>query len=415
MNAVEIGPVAPHERTQSAFDIFWIWAGANIVATTLAVGASLASSFPLRDALLLILVGSLAGAALLGSLAPLGPRLGVPSIIAARAALGIRGAGVVAFFMYVANFAWIAVNNVIAASSCAAIFGGRESERAWAFALGIVATLIVAGGPGLVAKTDRIAVPLMLALSLVLTVACLRLPASPDPATGAAGLGVARGLDVVLGYQVSWILMFADYTRYTRSERKSAIAVFFGLGLTSLWLMPLGLLSARAAGTTDPGSMLSAVGLGISGGLLMALGTITTNFVNIYLSALAWRSLVPRTRESVSLWAVGGIGSLLSLLSRAWLERFADFMLLLGGVFTPVGGALLARFFLVRRPVAVEWLYDARGPLSRHHGFAVPGVVAWAAGAALYYFPGDLGGTVPALTGSALSYWLVDKLTAGRA
>jgi cytosine permease len=191
--------------------------------------------------------------------------------------------------------------------------------------------------------------------------------------------------------------------------------VFLGLGLTSLWLMPLGLIAARAAGTTDPAAMLSAVGLGVSAGLLMAFGTITTNFVNIYLSALAWRSLVPRSRESATLWVVGGLGALLSLLSRAWLERFADFMLLLGGVFTPVGGILIARFFLVGRPVVVEWLYDSRGPLARHHGFAVPGVLAWVVGGALYYFPGDLGGTLPALAGSALSYWLVDKLTAAAA
>jgi purine-cytosine permease-like protein len=32
----------------------------------------------------------------------------------------------------------------------------------------------------------------------------------------------SRGLDVVIGYQVSWILMFADYSRYTRSARGSA-------------------------------------------------------------------------------------------------------------------------------------------------------------------------------------------------
>jgi cytosine/uracil/thiamine/allantoin permease len=80
-----------------------------------------------------------------------------------------------------------------------------------------------------------------------------------------------------------------------------------------------------------------------------------------------------------------------------------------------VGGLLLARFFLVGRPVAVESLYDARGPLARHHGFAVPGVVAWVVGAALYYFPGDLGGTLPALVGSALAYWLVDRATTGEA
>ena len=46
----------------------------------------------------------------------------------------------------------------------------------------------------------------------------------PEPVPSAGGLILARGLDVVLGYQVSWNLMFEDYTRYTRSERKSAIA-----------------------------------------------------------------------------------------------------------------------------------------------------------------------------------------------
>ncbi len=62
-----------------------------------------------------------------------------------------------------------------------------------------------------------------------------------------------RGLDVVIGYQVSWILMFADYSRYTRSVRGSAVAVFLGLAVTSAWMMPLGAIAARAAGTERSG------------------------------------------------------------------------------------------------------------------------------------------------------------------
>jgi len=74
-----------------------------------------------------------------------------------------------------------------------------------------------------------------------------------------------RGLDVVVGYQVSWILMFADYSRYTRSVRGSAVAVFLGLAVTSAWMMPLGAIAARAAGSSDPGAMMDAVGLGAAG------------------------------------------------------------------------------------------------------------------------------------------------------
>jgi NCS1 family nucleobase:cation symporter-1 len=397
LNPVEIGPVPEAERTQSPLDLFLIWAGANIVATTFAVGASLAASFDTRTAVALMVAGSFAGAAMVAALAPLGPRLGVPSIIVARAALGVRGAGLIAVLMYVVNFAWIAINNVIAASACAALWGGPESERWWAFGMGVLSTLVVAGGPAWVARTDRIAVPLLFALSLVMTAACLRLEPAPIAAT-AGGLSLLRGFDVVFGYQASWILMFADYSRYTRTERGSLLAVFLGLGLTSAWLMPLGYLAARAASSPDPAAMLDAVGLGVGGGLLMSFGTLTTNFVNIYLSALAWKSLLPRSSQQTALWVTGMVGALLSLLSRAWLDRYADFMLVLGGAFVPVGGILIARFFLVRRPVEVAELYAARG------GFGRAGVAAWALGALAYYAIGASGGTLPALAVATLAY-----------
>ena len=413
MNPVEIGPAPEAERTQSPLDLFLIWAGADIVATTFVVGASLAGSFDTFTAMLLIGVGSLAGAAMVASLAPLGPRLGVPSIVAARAALGIRGAGLIAFLMYVINFAWIAINNVIAASVCAGFWGGPATERAWAVGLGLLSTLVVAGGPRWVARTDRLAVPLLFGLSVVMTVACLRLEPGPLPQPTGSELTLLRGLDVVFGYQASWILMFADYSRYTKSERGSLLAVFLGLGLTSAWLMALGYLAARAAQSPDPAAMLSAAGLGVGGGVLMAFGTLTTNFVNIYLSALAWKSLLPRSSEHVALWVTGLVGALLSLLSRAWLDRFADFMLVLGGVFVPVGGILIARFFLDRRPVDVAALYDARGEHARHLGFSPVGVLAWALGAAVYYTVGASGGTLPALGVALVVYAVASRALSG--
>ena len=74
--------------------------------------------------------------------------------------------------------------------------------------------------------------------------------------------------------------------------------MFLGLALTSLWMMPLGLAGARGRrAPAIPGAMLSAVGLGAAGALLITLATVTTNFVNIYMSSLAWKSLVPRAGD----------------------------------------------------------------------------------------------------------------------
>ena len=122
-----------------------------------------------------IVAGAIAGAALVAVLAPIGTRARVPSIVAARAALGLSGAQTLALLLFVTNFAWIALNNVIAASICFKLVG-IGSEGIWATALGLVATVIVLGGPEWAARVDRIAVPLLLLSGVVFTVACLRTP-----------------------------------------------------------------------------------------------------------------------------------------------------------------------------------------------------------------------------------------------
>jgi cytosine permease len=397
MQAADLGIVGEAERKQAPFDLFLIFAGANLVATTLQTGAALVPAFSLRSAAVLIAIGAPIGALLVAALSPLGQRLGVPSIVAVRAPLGMQGAAIVALLLYLSNFAWIAVNNVIAASACARIAGGAGSERVWAVALGVAATAIAAGGPRAVALADRVAVPLLVAVGILFTVACLRLPADLLTVPGDHSISWPRGLDVVMGYQVSWLLMFSDYSRYTKSARRGAAAVFCGLALTSLWFMSLGFIAARAAKDSDPGAMLAAVGLQGVGSVLLVLATLTTNFVNLYLSALAWKSLVPNAPDKVSIWSIGLIGAALSMFQKGWIDRYADFMLLLGGALVPVGGILISYYFVLRTPVVPEHLYDRTGPLSRGLGHSWPALVAWIVGAATYFAAARIGGTIPSL------------------
>jgi cytosine permease len=408
VNAADIQPVSPAAQTQSTLDLFLIFVGANVVATTFQVGASLSSSFSVAASMTLIAVGSVAGAALVAALAPLGPRLCVPSIIAARPALGIVGAGLVAVALYVSNFAWIALNNVIAASACARVgteWLGRAagSQTEWAIVLGLAATFVVWLGPRAVARADRLAVPLMIAVAVALTVACMRATAVPAAAPTTT-MGWWRGLDVVIGYQVSWILMFADYSRYTRAVRGSAIAVFAGLAVTSAWMMPLGAIAARAAGTSDPGAMLNAVGLGAAGALLLTLATLTTNFVNIYMSSLAWKSLAPQASDTAVIWSIGIVGTALSAVPGVWLEQYTNFMIVLGAALVPVGGVLVAHYYIQRPLVNDAFIAELYDPAGSFRGVSIAGVVAWGAGAAAFYAAGSRGGTLPALAVSIVVY-----------
>jgi len=405
MEAADLSPVPESGRTQPPFDLFLIFAAANVVATTLQTGAVLGSRFSPSRAWPLIITGAVVGAALVAALSPVGSRSGVPSIIAARAPLGRHGAGLVATLLYLTNFAWIAVNNTIAASVCAEALGG--SPRLWSAALGIVSTAIVARGPRAVGLADRVAVPLMAIAGAVLTWAAFtHAPATtPTPSPKPDAAAMLWGLDVIVGYQVSWLLMFADYSRYTRSARASGIAVFAGLALPALWLMPLGWTLARVAGSDDPGTMIAAVGTGWWTALLIALATVTTNFVNIYLSGLAWRSLVPGVSSTISVWMIGMIGTVVGLLSTGLLTRFADLMVLLGSVLVPVGGVFLAHFVVLKRPVDVDAIYQ----VDKVPALGIPGLTAWAAGFVAYRLAGSIGATLPALTTAIVVYLVLAR------
>jgi len=413
VQAAGLTPVAPDAQTQPGWDLFLIFAAANIVATTLQVGASLASVTAPAQMLGVVAVGAVLGAGLVAALAPVGSRLGVPSMVAARAVLGHTGAGVVATVLFVTNFAWIAVNNVIAASVCARLLPLPLDERGWAVVLGVVSTAVVAAGPGAVRRADRWAVPLMAVAGVAITWAVLQLPAppvGPAAAAGAAGFSLPFLLDVVIGYQVSWLLMFADYSRFTRAPRTSGWAVFLGLAVTALWLMPLGWRLARHAGSADPGAMLAAADTGMLAAVLITLATVTTNFVNVYLSSLAWRSVMPSVPDRAAVWIVGLVGTALGAAAGAWLDRFAGFMTVVGSVLVPVGGVLLAHFVLGRRPTVVAELYDTRGRLA---GVRWPGLCSWLIGIAVYYaVPTVLpsaGATVPSLAAAIAAYLLLDR------
>ena len=409
MHSVELDPIDTRDQVQRPLDLFLIFAGANVVATTLQIGASL-PRLSMAAALAIIGAGSLGGALLVALLAPVGSRLRVPSIVATRAALGYHGAQLVAVILFLTNFVWIALNNVIAASITSRLVGDVAHQGMWAIALGLVATLIVLGGPRLVGRADRVAVPLLGVAGVVFTVACLRAPwPGLPPASGGVSDGL-RAFDVVFGYQTSWLLMFGDYSRYSKSGRASALAVFGGLGVTALWFIPLGLVASTMAGSSDPGVMVEALHLGWWGGTLVILATLTTNFVNIYMSALALKSLRPATGDRTAIWIIGGVGAAASVLSSTWLDQMANFTIVLAGLFVPVGGLLVAHFLLRRSTQSVDALYvGSAGEAPRVGYWSGAGMSAWIAGAIAFYAAQPIGGVAPGFIVSVVVYLVLAK------
>jgi cytosine/uracil/thiamine/allantoin permease len=113
--------------------------------------------------------------------------------------------------------------------------------------------------------------------------------------------------------------------------------------------------------------------------------------------------------DEAGIWLIGGVGAALGLLSSRWLDGFATFTLLLAGLLVPIGGILLARYFVLRREVRVDDLYDASGPYAARRGWSIAGAAAWIAGAVVFYAAQSIGGTLPSLVTSLGVYVAVES------
>ena len=253
--------------------------------------------------------------------------------------------------------------------------------------------------------------PLLAALAAAALVLVSGLSGSATAAPQACATQVYQnGLDVVFGYQTTWLLLCGDSSRYSPSAGQAAVAVFLGLALTALWFIPLGLVASTIAHSSDPGVMVQALKLGWWGGILVVLATLTTNFVNIYMSALAMKSLWPSVPDRSAIWVNGGVGAAISVLSATWLDQLANFTLVLAGLFVPVGGILIAHFIVRGGPQPVEALYP--GPGGKPPAvwpWSTAGMTAWIAGAIAFYVAQPIGGVAPSLAVAIVSYLVVAR------
>ena len=127
--------------------------------------------------------------------------------------------------------------------------------------------------------------------------------------------------------------------------------------------------------------MLDAVGLGAAGALLLTLATLTTNFVNIYMSSLAWKSLAPGASDAAVIWSIGIVGTALSAVPGVWLEQYTELhddpRRAARAGRRRAGRALLHSAAGHRNEAFIAELYD---PAGAFRGVIVAGVDAWAAG-----------------------------------
>jgi len=387
----------PAPRVLSFWDqsAFWANLGVSLFAfsgayTLLAPDTEGAARISIAAGVVAMIVGTVVGGLMLGLSAIPGARTGKPAMMLLRGLFGAKPSYVPTVLNIAQLVGWGTFELIVIADAAEELFGGGPH---WLYVVvaGVLTTVLTIWPLGSVRVLRRfVTVGVAIAL-LWFYVQFFRagLPdLTTDPGPGGSGpFGSDWSLfwiatDAALAVSISWVPVAADYTRYSRGTGAAFGAASGAYALTQILAYILGLFAlALAAGEGAYGPFLT-VTLGAAFFLILVVREADQSFANVYSTAVSIQNLAPRTDRRVLSVGLGVFITLLAL----WLDMddYFGFLGLIGSVFVPLLGVLVADFFLRARG---EWNTDADAP-SRWSM-----IVAWLLGLSVYQLinPGDAG------------------------
>src|SRR6059058_2699557 len=370
-----------------------LWGNLSVSLLVIVLGAVLVPALSLRDALIAIVVGAVAGNVLLGLAGLIGADARVPGMVVLRAPLGRRGSYAPTVVNVAQNLGWSTFELIVISTAAAALSKkvfGFEGRWLWALLFGLVAVALALLGPiGFVRRYVRkFAVWAVLASMIYLTWWVFDKSNLHEfwHARGQGGLSLGSGIDLVIGSIISWTPLAADYTRFSRDRRAGFFGAGIGYFVPTLWCFGLGILLVLSRSVTDAADVPAAVAAGgaVSAFALLALTVDESDeaFADIYSTAVSIQNVLPRVSQRLLIVVVGTVATVGAIVID--LRNYETFLFLLGSVFVPLLGVLLA-----------DWLL-AGAHYTREHVFGSPAVrveqlAAWVVGFGLYQWLSPVG------------------------
>lgn len=409
-------PVPAARRVFGLTDAFSLWFSLGIGLLVLQTGALLTPGLSLPVALAAIVAGSLAGVALLGAAAMAGADTGLSAMAGLRPALGVRGAALPAGLNVLQLVGWGAFELVAmrdaADALCKQTFN-VSSPMAWTLIFGGLATLMAMLGPVSFVRRFLRRWGLLLLLGgagwltwqLLATQNLGALWARPGDGTGSFG----AALDLVIAMPLSWLPLVADYSRFGANPRDMFRGSAGGYLLANIWFYALGAAYALIA----PGDHLLVTALAAAGGgialILVVIDESDNAFADIFSAAMSLGVVVKAKVTRLALF-FGVLCTAIALMIP--VAAFESFLYLIGSVFAPLFGVLLADHFVLRRRGIDASAISAKGGAYWFTaGFSWAGLLAWIAGIGAYQLVTatnpSMGATLPGFVIGAGSYLIL--------
>ena len=384
-----------HSRTLSTPTLALIWFGASVSLAEILTGTFFAP-LGLEAGLAAIVIGHIIGCVLFWLVALISAKTGEAAMQAVSRSFGKVGSKLFSAANVVQLVGWTAIM-VMSGATAAAMLVPQIGMVGWCVVIGALIVLWIAIGVKRMGKVQSFAAILLFALTFVASAAAFSSGGAAPGVTG-EGLSFGAAVELAAAMPLSWLPVVGDYTRESTRPAAASAASTVTYFVGSCWMFVIGLGCALFAGSDDIAAVLSQMGWGVAGILIVVFSTVTTTFLDAQSAGVSAEAIHPRLNARICGILAAVVGTAFAALLP--VGNFEEFLYFIGSVFAPMATLLCVDYFLLHRDRSASGI-DWRN------------IVLWSCGFALYRFSltWDIpcGNTLPVMIAIALAAIVVDK------
>ena len=357
--------ISPKARSHvRIFDNFTLWLSANLVISTVALGALAVPVFGLGfwDSVSAIILFNILGALPVAFFSTMGPKLGMRQMVISRFSFGWVGAIIMSLFNVAACTGWSAVNAIVGGQLVTALSHGTIALPVAILVIAALTTIVSIYGYKHVHNYARYAwIPVAIIFLILMIIAGPKVSIISTPALGIVEIAsfVSFG-GAVYGFATGWSSYAADYNVRQPEETPTSRVFWFtflGVVLPCVVLEIFG-MALTTAYKESGGDLLVAVvkplgGFGSVLLVLLALSIVANNIPNAYSIGLSMQVLGKSfQRVSRIVWTLYGAVFYMLIAIPAvanFNATLTDFLLIIAYWLGPWGIILIEEHFLFRR------------------------------------------------------------------
>ncbi|MEO1145667.1 MAG: cytosine permease [Cyanobacteria bacterium J06638_22] len=379
--------------------------GFALTSTTLFAGGAIGPAFSFGSILGLVLVGNLLLGAYCAALGFIAYKSGLSTVLMSRFSFGDVGSRWVDFVLGFTQIGWYAVTNAFIADALTNLLGLPAALRIVLTVFFTYAFCLTAyRGYRAMDWLSRIAVPSMLiliAISLILGFQDAGDLAALQPT---AGMTLFQGLALIIGTFISGGTQSTNWSRFADTGKNAVLSTSLAFFAINGLLVFAGAFCTLVYGSQDLVEAMATQGILLGGIILLILNVWTTQDNTIYNFSIAGTNFLRTSKRH--LFVLGGATLALVLSLTGIYENMIQYLILLGAVIPPIGGIIMADFWL------------------RHQGnfpsmdsvlpaFNWAGVISYVVGASIAFYTGEASigvGPINGIIVAAVLYGILSRV-----